>query len=130
MKDLKEYPFYPELPEAGQLEAQVLMDKFKANAKKVLDDLLDDYLGTVYCSLCPEIESDSWQNYRNTIMDGFRNYKNSELHRRYDFAEIRKQIYKEHKVEIDKDLDQDNLKKIAELEGTIKILRERENLRF
>ena len=124
------YPLYPELSEAGNKEAQELMDKFKVKAKKVLDGLLDDYLGAVYCNLLPDIESDSWLNYRNTIMEGFKNYDNRIIQNKYDFKEIRQQIYKEFKTDIDKDLNQDNLEKIKELEGTIKMLRELNERRY
>src|SRR5690242_17826126 len=110
---MEDYPLYPELNEQGNKEAQELMDKFKVKAKKVIDDLLDDYLGNVYINLLPEIESDSWTNYRNTLMDGLRNYKNKDRDR-YAFKDIRQAIYREHKEEIDKDLNQDNLDKIKD----------------
>lgn len=116
---MEDYPFYPDLNESGKEEAQALMNKFKVNAKNVLDTLLNEYLGEVYCNVIPDIESDSWQNYRNTIMEGFKNY-NNRSYREYDFKAIRQQIYKEHKEEIDHCLNQDNLAKISELEATIK----------
>lgn len=117
-----EYPFYPELTEAGKIEAQKLINKFKEDAKKALDNLLDDYLNNVYCDIVPEIESDSWSNYRITIMDAFKDYNNKDK-REYDFKEIRQKIYSENKEQINKDLDQDNLKKIEELEKTIELMR-------
>lgn len=116
---MEDYPFYPDLNESGKEEAQALMNKFKVNAKNVLDTLLNEYLGEVYCNVIPDIESDSWQNYRNTIMDGFRDY-NNRSRREYDFKAIRQQIYKEHKEEINHCLNQDNLARIAELEAVIK----------
>jgi hypothetical protein len=130
MKEANKYPLYPELSEDGNKEAQELMDKFKVKAKKVLDELLDDYLGTVYCNLLPSIESDSWINYRNTMMEGFKNYDNRLIQNKYDFKEIRQQIYKQFKTEIDKDLDQDNLDRIKELEDQLKFMRELEYRRF
>lgn len=123
-QDVSKYPFYPELNEAGNDEAQMLMDKFKADAKKVLDNLLDDYLGTVYTDLLPSIESDSWTNYRNKMMDGFRNYNNRLVQSQHDFKTIRQEIYKEFRDDIVKDLDQDNLQKISELQIQIKYLQE------
>ncbi len=116
---MNEYPFYPELNEQGNKEAQELMDKFKVSAKKVLDNLLDDYLGSVYVDLLPSIESDSWSNYRNTIMDGFKNYNNRHIQSKHDFKAIRQQIYNEFREDIIKDLDQDNLEKIKELQQRI-----------
>lgn len=115
-----EYPLYPELNPIGNEEAKVLMDKFKANAKKIIDELLAD----LYVDLLPEIESDSWMNFRNKIMDGFRNYNNRHIQNRYDFKKIRQEIYKEYREDIIKDLDQDNLEKIESLEKEIKRLNE------
>lgn len=126
---MEKYPLYPELNPDGNKDAQDLMDKFKQDAKKVLDNLLDDYLGNVYMNLLPEIESDSWVNYRNTLMDGFKNYNNRHVQNRYDFKDIRQQIYKDFREDIIKDLDQDNLEKISELEKTIQHMREMESLR-
>ena len=57
------------------------------------------------------IESDSWTNYRNDLMDGFRGYKNNGKHQ-YDFKELRQAIYKNHKEEIVNDLNTDLLKDI------------------
>ncbi len=116
---MEKYPLYPELNEAGNQEAQELMDKFKLKAKKVLDDLLDDYLGSCYVGLLPEIESDSWGNYRNTMMDGFKNYNNRLAQSRWDFKAIRQQIYEDFREDIIKDLNQDNLDRIKELEEQI-----------
>lgn len=121
MNDEKnEYPLYPELNPIGNEEAQVLMDKFKTNVKKVVDELLAD----LYVDLLPEIESDSWMNFRNKIMEGFRNYNNRHIQNRYDFKKIRQEIYKEYREDIIKDLDQDNLEKIESLETEIKRLNE------
>lgn len=123
----KEFPLFPELNEAGNAEAQALMDKFKTKAKKVLDELLDEYLGQVYCELLPEIESDSWSNYRNQLMEGFRNYDNRLVQNRWDFDKIRTEIYKQHREDIIKDLNQDHLKKIEELEKQNSFLKEQLN---
>lgn len=120
----KEYPLYPELNADGNKEAQALIDKFKSDAKKILNQLLDDYLGNVYVDLLPEIESDSWSNYRNALMDGFRNYDNRLIQNRFDFKEIRQAIFKQFKEEIIKDLDQDNLDKIKNLQDQVNSLQE------
>lgn len=113
--------FYPELNIEGMSEAQVLMNNFKKDARLTLDSLLGDYLGKVYCDIIPQIESDSWSNYRNAIMDGYKDYNNREI-REWDFKAIRQKIYKDFKEEIDKDLNQDNLDRIEELEATVKRL--------
>lgn len=121
---MENYDFYPELTEQGKEEAQLLMSSFKVKAKEVLENLIDDYCGRFYCEIVPEIGSDSWQNFRNKVMDGYKDYRNKEI-RNYDFKEIRQKLYKENKAEIDKDLNQDNLDKIKDLERTIEILQQR-----
>lgn len=121
---MENYAFYPELTEQGKEEAQLLMSSFKVKAKEVLENLIDDYCGRFYCEIAPEIESDSWQNFRNKVMDGYKDYGNKEL-KPYDFKDIRQQLYKENKAEIDKDLNQDNLDKIRDLEQTIEFLQQR-----
>lgn len=116
---------YPELSEAGKEEAQVLFDKFRDRFKKIADEVL----GELYIEIAPHIETDSWQNYRNALMDGFKDYKNRLVHDEYNFKEIRDKIYAEHRTEIIKDLDQDNLKRIDDLNKEISRLRDMINER-
>lgn len=116
---MRDYPLYPELPDPGAEEAQALIDKFKEQMRKVADEVL----GEVYVNIVPHIESDSWTNYRNAMMDGFRNYNNRKVQGQHEFKEIRQEIYKEFRDDIIKDLDQDNLDRIKELEEVIRILR-------
>lgn len=126
----KAYPLFPKLNKDGSEQAQELMDKFKAEARKVLYSVVDEVLTNIYCDIIPEIESDSWTNYRNTMMAGFKNYDNRMIQNRWDFKTIRQEIYREFKDEIIKDLNQDNLEKIAELEGVIKHLQELRQNRY
>ncbi len=101
---------YPELSEDGQNQAQALIDTFKIEMRKAADEIL----GQLYINIIPHIESDAWTNYRNDIMSGFRGY--DKCHNEHNFKAIRAEIFKEHREEIIKDLDQDNLAKIKELE--------------
>lgn len=116
----KEFPLFPLLDEAGQKEAQDLVDVFKDKMKKVAEEVLGD----LYCDVLVNIESDSWTNYRNKLMAGFRNYGNRHVQGKYDFAEIRREIFSQFKEDIIKDLNQDLLEKVAELEKSLE--RERE----
>lgn len=125
MNDIdKTYPLFPKLNKDGSEQAQELMDKFKGEARKVLYSVVDEMLTNIYCDIIPEIESDSWTNYRNTMMAGFKNYDNRMIQNRFDFKTIRQEIYRDFKDEIIKDLNQDNLEKIKELEEKIKRLQE------
>jgi hypothetical protein len=108
----EQYPLFPELSEDGAKEAQALIDRFKVALTKAAEEAI----GNLYCDIAIHIGSDSWTNYRNAMMDGYRNYSNRLVQGEHDFAEIRQAIYKEFREEINADLDQDNLKRIAELE--------------
>jgi hypothetical protein len=77
----------------------------------------EDVLRDLYCDVAVFIESDSWTNFRTKLMAGFKNYNNGKIQADYDFAEIRKQIYKEFKEDIIKDLNQDMVKEIEVLKA-------------
>ncbi len=114
----KEFPLYPELKEAGKEEAQGLMDEFK----KKMESLAKEILSHIYTDVSIYIESDSWANFRNEILQGFSKYGNRKLQSDYDFAKIRQTIFEEHREEIIKEVEQDivkeneSLKKQLELE--------------
>ena len=115
-----EYPLYPELKPPGAEEAQALVDKFKDKLKKTAEEVI----GQLYCDVVVHIESDSWTNFRNDLMDGFRNYNNKKVAGEYDFAAIRKEIYKEYREELIADLNQDIVKEVEDLKQQLQ--RERE----
>ena len=116
----KEYPLFPELSENGQVEAMALIEKFKDAIKKVADGVIGD----LYTDVIPYIESDSWLNFKNDMMDGFKDYGNTKIHAEYNFKAIRKQIYKEYRDEIIVDLNQDLVEEIEKLKSHVKILQE------
>lgn len=113
---MKEFPLYPNLTEAGEEEAQKLLDRFKEQMKKIATEVIGD----LYCDVALYIESDSWTNFRNEIMDGYRNYNNRKIQAEYDFAKIREAIYKEYREELIKDLNQDMVKEVEELKKQLK----------
>jgi hypothetical protein len=117
--------FYPELSESGKQAAQDLVDHFKIALKKAAEEVIDH----LYTDVAVHIESDSWTNYRNKLMDGFRNYGNRLVTHEHDFKAIRAEIYKEFRDDIIKDLDQDNLKQIEELEKQVEFYREINSIR-
>jgi len=110
-----EYPLFPELTEAGKQEAVELIESFKTALKKAAGEVISN----LYCDVLQYIESDSWTNFRNDLMSGLTSYPNRRIQGEYDFKKIRKQIFEDFKEEIIKDLDQDNLEKIEELEADI-----------
>ena len=92
----KEYPLFPMLPEAGKVEAQAILDQFKGRMVKTCEEAL----GRLYVEVIPHIESDSWTNFRNNMMDGFKGYQNRLVQGEYDFKAIREKIYSEYRAEI------------------------------
>lgn len=114
------FPLYPDLPEGGAEAAQTLIDKFKEALKRAADDAI----GEMYSDIIPYIESDAWTNMRNMMMDGFKDYGNRKIQGDYDFAEIRKAIFRQFKDEIIDDLNQDMVKEIADLKKEINWMRE------
>ena len=105
------YPLYPTLSEAGKEEAQNLVDDFI----KVLTKAAEEAISRLYTDLTPHIESDSWTNYRNDMMAGFKDYGNRMVQGEHDFKEIRQAIYKEFRKDIIKDLNQDLVKENEDL---------------
>lgn len=116
---LKQYPLYPELSEIGKQETEAIFIKYK----KRLKDVMEECLGELYVDIADHIESDSWINFRNTLMNGFRDYSNRKVQGEYNFKEIRTEIYNQFREEIIKDLDKDNLQKIEELQEDNKRLK-------
>ena len=115
-----EYPLYPELSKPGAEEAQRLIDRFKELMKNAAEEVLNE----LYTDVAAYIESDSWGNFRNQMIAGFRNYDNRKIQGEWDFKEIRQAILKHHREDIIHDLDQDNLSRIKELESQIETMHE------
>ena len=111
----EEYPLFPTLTEEGKEEAQKVMDDFKPQLLKMMEEVMRD----LYCDVSYYIESDHWTNYRNDLMDGFKGYTQGKKHHQYDFKELRQAIYKNHKEEIIKDLNQDMVEEIESLKRQI-----------
>ena len=99
----EEYPLYPKLSEYGEEEAAAIFEGFK----KKMEALCKETLSQLYTDVAAYIESDSWTNFRNDLLDGFRNYGNRKLQADYDFKTIRSEIYKQFRDDIIKDLNQD-----------------------
>ncbi len=115
MKDQEqEYPLFPELTEEGKKQAQDLMIKFDKLLVERAKDLMETITNDFYYDIANEVEGDHWTNYRNKLLDGLCNYDNKS-HSKHDFDKIRKAIYKNHKEEIVKDLNQDLLEEVKDL---------------
>jgi hypothetical protein len=108
------------LPEEGQAEAMKLIEGFKTTLAKAVEEVL----GSLYVEVMPYIESDSWANFRNHVVEGLRDYPNAKISRHYDFKKIRAKMFEEHREEIIGDLNADLLAEVAALKEEIR--RERE----
>ena len=115
----KEYPLFPELSEEAGISAQELINKFKTEMTKVANEVIEDF----YCDVVQHIEDDSWTNFRNELMDGFRDYDNRKIQGEYDFKDIRQTILKNHREEIIEDLNSDMLAEIESLKKQLEFQR-------
>ena len=111
--------FTPTLPEFAVKQAEQLIEDFKVELKKAADEVI----GTLYTDVSLWIEGDSWGNFRNQVMGGYRDYYDNKASQAYDFKVIRESLLREHREEIIEDLNQDMVEKIAKLEETIESLR-------
>ena len=115
----KEYPLFPELSEEAGIAAQELINRFKTEMTKVANEVIKDF----YCDVVHYIEEDSWSNFRNELMDGFRDYNNRKIQGEYDFKDIRQTILKNHRDEIIEDLNSDMLAEIESLKKQLEFQR-------
>lgn len=109
---------YPELSPEGGKEAQALIDKFKT----ALAIAAKDAIGDLYCDIAVHIESDSWTNYRNSLMDGMCDYGNRKDYP-HDFKKIRQKIFKDNRSDIIDDLNQDLVDEVASLKSQLEYRR-------
>jgi hypothetical protein len=109
---------FPTLSEEGIKEATILIEAFKVAMKAVATEALDE----LYMDIVPHIESDAWSNYRNEIMDGFRDYGNALTCNEHNFKKIRAKIFEEHKDAIIRDLNKDLVDKVKELNAQVERL--------
>jgi len=106
-----------EVAKACEEEGERLIESFKLNIKKSIEQILDG----VYVDLMPHILSDAWLNYRNVLRH--------ELEREYFSSTkwikseelwakgVRKALYKEYSKELTD-------ARVKDLEETIKVLKE------
>jgi hypothetical protein len=119
MNEIKESPIcYPELSELGKLEAEQLIENMKSKFRKAFEDVMGD----LYIDIPDYIESDSWTNYRNTLLSQICDYRNARGPYRYDYQKIRTAIYEQFKEQINKDLNHDLLAEVESLKKHIQFL--------
>jgi hypothetical protein len=111
----KQFDIFPELDEQGKLEAQKLIDRFKENMMKIAEEVLGD----LYCDVVVHIETDSWTNYRNKMMDGLMDYGNQTLLKQKSYRALRGKLLHDYAPKIIDDLNKDLLDEIAELKRQI-----------
>lgn len=119
----EDYPLCPELTEQGKKEAQRIMDSFKPVITKLVTEAVEAVMSDLYCNVSFYVESDHWENYRLTLLDGFKNYKRGESNHEHDFDKLRRAIWQNHRDEMIKDLNQDLVNENQELREEIKRLK-------
>ena len=120
MENQNEYPLFPELTEQGKKEAQDLMIKFEKRLKERAVEIMKDITTDFYCDILNEVESDHWSNYRTKLLNALCDYNNKGKQGAHDFDRIRKAIYRKHKEDIVKDLNQDLLDEIKDLKRELR----------
>ena len=105
------------LSEAGEQEAIRLIASFKDRLKIAADEAIRD----LYCDILPFIEGDAWMNFRNHALQHLQDYPSL---CDFDAEKVRKAILAKHREAIIVDLNEDLLKKIAELKARIHNLQE------
>lgn len=101
--------YKPLLCEQGEKDAQAFLDSFKERMRKIVDEVMRD----AYVECMPWIEADSWGNMRNHMLSWLQGYR--ELPN-WDRKRVREAIYKEYREDIIRDLNQDHIERIKELE--------------
>ncbi len=112
-KDENKYPLHPELSLQGKVEAQAVIERFKNEMKSAADNAIGD----IYCEAMHHIESDSWSNFRSSIVIALSNYGSTGEDKIYpnELKAIRDSVFKDHREELLKDLNQDLLAEIDRL---------------
>ncbi len=97
----EQYPLFPELSEAGKLEAEKLVESFKKKLASAAEGVLNDF----YAEILPYIESDAWTNYRNSMVEGFVGYSGrAKEMAQHDYVKLRRKMLDEHKEELQNDI--------------------------
>jgi hypothetical protein len=111
--------FYPQLPEGAEVEAIKLIDKSKEYLKKTIENVAIEILDKIYSDVAPWVGGDMVGNFQRQIVDAICDYNQLKEFSRWDAKKVRNRIFSEYKEEMVKDLNQDNLEKIKELEEEI-----------
>lgn len=82
-----------------------------------MENVIDGVLNNIYTDVVPWVESDSWSNYRNSIINSLTDYSSLSRNEKHShiWKTIRKKILDENREEIINDLNQDFLEEIEEL---------------
>ena len=107
---------YPELSEQGQKNTQVIINKFKEELEKVMNDTLY----TFTCNLGNEIvDDDSWVNIREQTRHALCGYQTEGNYSSVNWEQVREKIFEENRDVIINDIILDKEKEIAQLKETI-----------
>lgn len=112
---------YPELTEEGKEQAQTAINNVREGMKKAALNVIEQELSDCYTDIAKWVESDSWLNYRNSIIQeiaGYRSLNKSES------KVIRDRILMENRDSLIKDLNNDLIEKVDQLEKQISYMRD------
>jgi len=97
--------------------------------KKEIKAKADEAIGELYCEVAHDIESDSWTNFRNDMVNGFMDYPNAKSSARYDFKTLRRKMFNDYKSEIVKDISDDILEENKSQKKIIERMQEERRVR-
>lgn len=113
---------WPEMTEAQNAFCVSLIEKFKGDLKEVAEDVLNQ----LYTDVIPHLETDTFLNFKSHMLSAVQGYARSYALDDGDLTgrRIREVIYKDHKDELVKLIDHDNVMRITELEKQLRQERE------
>ena len=108
--------FTPPLTEKGKKEAQLLIDRVRQEIKLVATEIIESELDNMYTDISEWIESDSWSNYRASVIRGVAGYSGLGRH---ESKGIRDKILAENRGELINDLNTDLADEVDRLNNVI-----------
>lgn len=118
----EEFPLYPRLSDEGKEQTQRDLNEFGELIKKSLDGVLSQWIHEFIEDYIHDTEHAAWQSLRQRFFTGLRAYNRNKKTYSRDYQVIRDHIFDHYREDLIKDIDQDNIKKIEQLESQLKRL--------
>ena len=122
MKEEENYLYmYPELSGEGKAKTQEIVNKFKTQLEKIVNDTLYEFT----CNIGNEIvDDDAWINVRQMTLGALYGYRTEGTYSYVNWEQVRRKIFEENREQIISDILIDKEKEIAGLKRTIELIQE------